>query len=206
METLEKTTDTDILESTFPVTGMTCAGCSASVESMLQSQPGVEKAQVNFAGMTATVAYHPQEISPEKMQKVVQSIGYDLLIEPSEADVEALEKQREKDYATLKKRTIGALLLATPVAILGMTYHHPSPTLKWIELLLTLPVVFGFGWPFFKRAFAQAKHGKANMDTLVALSTGIAFIFSAFNTVYPQYFESRGLEAPIYFEAAAVII
>ncbi|MBK0404616.1 copper-translocating P-type ATPase [Adhaeribacter sp. BT258] len=206
METYDKTTDTDIIETTFPVSGMTCAGCSASVESMLKSQPGVENAQVNFAGMTATVIYHPEEISPEKMQKVVQSIGYDLLILPSEADVEALEKQREKDYNTLKKRTIGALLLAVPVAVLGMMYHHPSPTLKWVELLLTLPVVFGFGWPFFKRAFAQAQHGRANMDTLVALSTGVAFIFSAFNTIYPQYFESRGLQAQVYFEAAAVIV
>ena len=205
METLEKTNN-NTTEMTFPVTGMTCAGCAASVENMLQNQAGVEKVQVNFAGQTATVSYYPEEINPQKMQQVIQSIGYDLLIQPSEADIDALEKRREEEYKILKYRTIGALLLAIPVAFLGMAYHHPSQTLKWIELLLTAPVVFGFGWPFFKRAFAQAKHGRANMDTLVALSTGIAFIFSAFNTVYPEYFQSRGLYAAVYFEAAAVII
>lgn len=194
------------VENTFPVTGMTCAACASSVESMLQNQPGVEKAQVNFAGQTATVVYHPEKVAPKSLQKVIQSLGYDLLVQPSDADVEALEKQREKDYKILKYRTYGALALAIPVAVLGMMYHHPSPGLKWLELVLSAPVVFGFGWPFFKRAFAQAKHGRANMDTLVAVSTGVAFIFSAFNTVYPQYFESRGLMAEVYFEAAAVII
>jgi Cu2+-exporting ATPase len=206
MEILEKTPATKTTENTFPVTGMTCASCAASVESMLQSQSGVEKAQVNYAGQSATVSYNSDKVTPKQLQKVIQSIGYDLLILPSEADVDALEKKREKEYTTLKLRTFGALLLGIPVAILGMLYHHPSPVLKGIEMLLTVPVVFGFGGPFFKRAFAQAKHGRANMDTLVALSTGVAFFFSAFNTVYPQFFESRGLQAQVYFEAAAVII
>src|SRR5688572_8304251 len=194
------------IETIFPVGGMTCAACANSVESMLQSQEGVEKVQVNYASQTASVKYHPGQVSPDAMQKVVKSIGYDLLIQPSEADAEALEKKREKEYQTLKFRTIGALLLALPVAVLGMAYHHPAPWMKWTEMLLSAPVVFGFGWPFFKRAFAQARHGRANMDTLVAVSTGIAFIFSAFNTIYPQYFESRGLEAQVYYEAAAVIV
>ena len=185
---------------------MTCAACASSVESMLQHQPGVYKAQVNFAGQTATVSYNSQKVKPKAMQKAVQSLGYDLLVQPSEADIEALEKQQQKEYKILKWRTIGALALSIPVAVLGMIYHHPSQNLKWVELLLSAPVVFGFGWPFFKRTFAQAKHGRANMDTLVAVSTGIAFFFSAFNTIYPQYFESRGLMAQVYFEAAAVII
>lgn len=196
----------ETIETIFPVSGMTCAACASSVESMLQSQAGVEKAQVNYAGQTAAVKYHPAQVSPQQLQKVVKSIGYELLIQPSEADAEALEAKRLQEYQTLKFRTFGALLLALPVAILGMAYHHPEPWMKWTEMLLSAPVVFGFGWPFFKRAFAQARHFRANMDTLVAVSTGVAFIFSAFNTVYPQYFESRGLEAQIYFEAAAVII
>ncbi len=206
METLLKTEPTEIIETTFPVSGMTCAACAGSVESMLQSQDGVEKAQVNYASQTASVKYNASKVNPKDLQKIVKSIGYDLLIQPSEADSEALEKQREKNYRQLKFRTIGALVLGIPVAVLGMMYHHPSPFIKWTELLLSAPVVFGFGWPFFKRAFAQARHGRANMDTLVAVSTGIAFLFSAFNTIYPQYFESRNLEAQIYFEAAAVII
>jgi Cu2+-exporting ATPase len=193
-------------EQTFPVTGMTCASCAASVESMLKSQPGVQNAQVNYAGQNVTVIFDPAKISPAKLRETVKSIGYDLLIRPSESDLSALEASQEKAYQTLKKRTIGALLLATPVAVLGMLYHHPAPWLKWLELVLAAPVVFGFGWPFFQRAFAQAKHGRANMDTLVAVSTGIAFLFSAFNTVYPAFFESRGLQAQVYFEAAAVII
>src|SRR6478735_1581932 len=208
METMTKSADSanDIIETIFPVTGMTCAACANSVESMLQSQEGVEKAQVNYAGQTASVKYNPDQVSLNQLQKVIRSIGYDLLIQSSEADAEALEKQREKEFQTLKFRTIGALVLALPVAVLGMLYHHPEPWMKWTEMLLSAPVVFGFGWPFFKRAFAQARHGRANMDTLVAVSTGVAFFFSAFNTVYPQYFESRGLQAQVYFEAAAVII
>jgi Cu2+-exporting ATPase len=193
-------------EQTFPVTGMTCASCASSVESMLKSQPGVQNAQVNYAGQNATVIYDPAQVSPVKLRETVKSIGYDLLIQPSETDLSALEASQEKAYRTLKKRTIGALLLAIPVAVLGMLYHHPAPWLKWLELILSAPVVFGFGWPFFQRAFAQAKHGRANMDTLVAVSTGVAFLFSAFNTIYPQFFENRGLPAQVYFEAAAVII
>lgn len=206
METTIKTTSPDIIESIFPVSGMTCAACANSVESMLQSQAGVEKAQVNYAGQTASVIYHTNQVTPQQLQKVVKSIGYELLIQPSEADIDALEKKREKEYQTLKFRTIGALVLALPVAVLGMAYHHPASWMKWLELLLAAPVVFGFGWPFFKRAFAQARHGRANMDTLVAVSTGVAFLFSAFNTIYPQYFESRNLQAQVYFEAAAVIV
>jgi P-type Cu2+ transporter len=194
------------VEGTFPVTGMTCAACASSVESMLQHQPGVENAQVNFAGQTATVSYFPDTVEPTNLREAVKSLGYDLLVQPSESDIEALEKKQEQEYKRLKLRTFGALALAIPVAVLGMMYHNPSPAIKWVELVLTAPVVFGFGWPFFKRAFAQARHGRANMDTLVAVSTGIAFIFSAFNTVYPEYFESRGLMAMVYYEAAAVII
>ena len=189
----------------LPVTGMSCAACAVSVESMLQTQPGVQKASVNYASQSVQVEYAPQEVSLEELQKVVQSIGYDLVIEKSAATQEALEEAKEQAYQQLKQRTIWAAALSLPVAVLGMFFHH-LPGVNWIMLALTLPVVVWFGRSFYVNAWRQAKHGQANMDTLVAVSTGTAFLFSAFNTLYPQFFLERGLEPHVYYEAATVII
>ena len=154
-----------------------------SVKVLLKSQPGVVSAQVNLASQNATVSYDPSQIQPEALRKSVQAIGYDLWLSLPRRS-EELEIQQKKAYRKLKVRTIGALLLAAPVAFLGMRYHHPAPWQKFLEMISDWHlVVFGFGWPFFKRAFQQAKHGRANMDTLVAVSTGTAF-FSALSILY----------------------
>src|SRR5690242_2359541 len=192
------------IKKNFPVTGMSCASCALSVETTLQSTEGVRAATVNFANETAGVEYDEKQVTPLALQNAIRSIGYDLIID--EADPrQAQENLQRAHYRSLKRKTILAALLSLPVVIIGM-FFMSMPYANWIMLILTAPVVFYFGNNFFINAWKQAKHRKANMDTLVALSTGIAYVFSVFNTVFPQYWYRRGIFPHVYFEAAAVII
>ena len=201
---MNSTTSNNIIRKTFPILEMTCAACAVSVESMLRSTDGVVNAAVNFANQDAWVEYDPEITNPEKFQAVVRSIGYDIVI-TEENKNEIKEAARIQHYESLKKRTIWSSILSLPIVILGMFFMD----LTWgnyIMLLLSAPVVFYFGKNFFINAWKQAKHGKANMDTLVALSTGIAWLFSTFNTFFADFWHQRGTHPHVYFEAAAVII
>lgn len=191
-------------KETFPVTGMSCASCAVSVESTLRSMEGVKNAGVNFANATAFAEYNEAKLSARDLQKAIQSIGYNLIISKKDPFAEQ-EKIQQQEYEKTRQRFLGASLFALPVFILGM-FFPDLPYGRWIALFLTLPVLFIFGGHFFRNSLKLAQHGQTNMDTLVALSTGIAFLFSAFNTIYPRFLESRGFEAHVYFEAAAVII
>lgn len=208
MTTIEKVTPTIIhsktVKKTFPVLEMTCAACAVSVESMLKSAQGVQAAGVNFANQSAWVEYDPAIATPEDLQKTVRSIGYDLVIDEANSN-EIQEAAQQDHYNELKQRTIWASVLSLPVVIIGMFFMN-MPYGNYISMLLTLPVIAWFGRSFFINAYKQARHGKANMDTLVALSTGIAFLFSAFNTINPAFWHARGIHPHVYFEAAAVII
>lgn len=188
----------------LPVLGMTCAACANSVESMIGSQSGVEKAEVNYATQTVKVHYYPSEIQPNAFQKAVQSIGYDLIMD-TESGREKQEEVQRKNFVALKKRMVASGILTFPVVLIGM-FFMDIPYANYYMLALTTPVLFFFGRNFFINAFKQASHGKANMDTLVALSTGIAYLFSIFNTFYPEFWHHRGLHPHVYFEAAAVVI
>lgn len=191
-------------KKSFPVTGMTCAGCAISVESILKSTPGVSDAGVNFANSTAWASYDDTQTNPKALQKAVQAVGYDLIVD-AEDPAKAQEAAQHKLYLEAKQRTVWSSIFAFPVFLLGM-FFMDMPHAEWISLFLTIPVVFWFGRSFFIGAWKQARHGKANMDTLVALSTGIAFIFSAFNTIDPDFWHRRGIHPHVYYEAAAVII
>lgn len=192
------------MRETFPVLEMTCAACAVSVESILKSTEGVKDAGVNFANQTAWVEYDPAQIKAAGLQQAVRSIGYDLVVDVEDPRA-VQEEAHQKQYQSIKNRTIWSFVLAVPVVILGMFFMDFRYG-TYISMALTAPVVFYFGRNFFIHAWKQAKHGKANMDTLVALSTGIAFLFSTFNTFYPEFWHSRGLHAHVYFEAAAVVI
>lgn len=189
---------------TFPVLEMTCAACAISVESMLKSVEGVKDAGVNFANQDAWVDYDPAIATPEIFQNTIRSIGYDMVIE-KENQQEVKEAAQLKHYQSVKQRTIWSSVLSLPIVIIGMFFMN-MPYGNWIMMALATLVVFYFGRSFFINAWKQARHGKANMDTLVALSTGIAWLFSAFNTIYPEFWHNRGLHAHVYFEAAAVVI
>ncbi|HEY8783646.1 MAG TPA: heavy metal translocating P-type ATPase [Mucilaginibacter sp.] len=196
---------TDQLETlTFPVTGMTCASCASSVESMIGAQKGVEKAEINYAAQSVKVAFHPEMIQPVNLQQSVQSIGYDLIIDS--ANVQEKQEEIQQSYYTKLKRNITlAVVFALPVVLTGM-FFTGIPFANDLQMLFTAPVVFIAGRGFFINAFKQARHRKANMDTLVAMSTGIAFLFSAFNTIYPDFWYRQGLSPHVYYEAASVVI
>jgi|TARA_R100000479_G_scaffold28896_3_gene11495 Cu2+-exporting ATPase len=201
-ETKEKNTKKGIKES-FPVTGMTCASCAASVESVLKHTEGVFDANVNFANSSVLVEYD-EGLNPNQLQNALREVGYDIIID-AEDPSEVQQELQQKHYQDIKNRTIWSAILTLPIFVLGMFYMQWEPG-KWISLVLAFPILFWFGRSFFINAFKQAKHGKANMDTLVALSTGIAFIFSVFNTFFPEFWLSRVIEPHVYYEAATVII
>ena len=193
------------IHKSFPVTGMSCASCAVSVESMLNAQPGVTKAAVNFAAGSVQVAFTPSVIRPEEMKQVIQGIGYDLIIDETDKAKDELENSRRAHLSRLRRRTVLAIILSAPLVVIGMFFMH-MPYANIILWTLSTPVILWLGRQFFINAWKQARHRSANMDTLVALSTGIAYLFSVFNTLYPQFWLSRGLHPDVYFEAAAVVI
>lgn len=192
------------VKASFPVLEMTCSACAVSVESMLKATNGVREAGVNFATQTAWIEYDEQVATPVDLQNSVRAIGYDLVVEADDPQAVQEEAQRNH-YRRLKIRTIWSSVLAAPVVALGM-FFMDEPFAPFLSLLLSVPVIFYFGKGFFVNAWKQARFGKANMDTLVALSTGIAFIFSAFNTIFPDFWHARGLHAHVYYEAAVVVM
>jgi P-type Cu2+ transporter len=192
------------VKETFPVLEMTCAACAVSVESMLKSVAGVKDAGVNFANQSAWVEYNPAIATKTDLQNTVRSIGYDLVIDTENSE-EIKETAQRNHYKAIKQRTIWASILSLPIVIIGM-FFMDLPYGNWIMMALSTPVVFYFGKSFFVNAWKQARFKKANMDTLVALSTGVAYIFSAFNTIFPEFWHERGMHAHVYFEAASVVI
>ena len=196
-----------MVKEAFPVTGMSCAACASSVESILSHTKGVQQAEVNFATELVWVEYE-ESLSPEDLHEALKKVGYGLLWSDDESGdelAEAQKKAHEEYYYQVKTRTIASILLSIPVVIIGMGFMDWTPG-RWISLVLSLPVLFYFGRHFYVNAWKQARHGQSNMDTLVALSTGIAFLFSLFNTLFPQVLLSRGYEVHVYYEAAVVII
>ncbi|MEA4982681.1 MAG: heavy metal translocating P-type ATPase [Paludibacter sp.] len=193
------------VKNTFPVLGMSCASCAASAQSMIKASEGVVEASVNYATGNLTVEYFSNQTNPQKLQKQLQSIGYDLLIEDNITQQDTLETLHLEKFRKLKRKTILAAILSVPVVIIGMFFMDMPYANQWMFILST-PVVLWLGRDFFINAWKQAKHFKANMDTLVALSTGIAYVFSLFNMLFPEFWHQRGLHAHVYFEAAAVVI
>ncbi len=182
---------------------MSCAGCATSVASILNDTEGVKEATVNFATESARVEYDTG-LSPTDLQSAVRSAGFDLIVDADDPQ-EQQREQQQQHYQTVKRRTLGAALLTLPIFLLGMFASDWAPG-RWISLALSVPVLFWFGRTFFTNAAQQARHGRANMDTLVALSTGIAFAFSAFNTLFPEFWLQRNLAPHVYYEAATVIV
>jgi Cu+-exporting ATPase len=168
----------------LPVSGMSCAACARTIERTLSGTPGVERAKVNFATSTATVEYDPARVTPADFIGAIEELGYGVPEKESRADA------AEPGY---RRRFLVALVFAAPVMVLGMLHRLP-----WVQLALTLPVVFYAGAPFYAGAWKALRHRAANMNTLIALGTGTAFLYSLVETF-------RGSHL-VYFEAAAVII
>ena len=194
------------IRQSFPVMEMSCAACASRVDKTLNRQPGVISASVNYATATATVEYIPEECSPESLKSAIQAAGYDLIIETEQNNpIDKAEEAHLRKYRKLKRRTLAALCLSLPLSIISMCFMD-LPYASYLTWLLSTPVVFGLGRDFYINAWTQLKHGSANMDTLVANSTGIAYAFSLFNLFFPDFWLSRGIQPQIYFEASSMII
>lgn len=191
---------------TFAVLGMMCAACAANVERRLGSLEGITEASVNLPGRTVQVDYDPQRISPEQMKTAVDAIGYDMVIE-EDRNVEAIERRA---HQRLLRRTVVAWLLAVGVMVVTMLSDESGLSADYrnqTALILALVALVYCGRPFYTSALRQLAHASANMDTLVALSTAITFVFSVFNTFWGnQVWLPLGLENHTYFDASVMII
>lgn len=195
------------VKKTYPVLNMSCASCAASSQDVLQMQPGVVSASVNYANGKGTIEFIPTITDSHKLKASLQAVGYDLLIDETDSAGETLEELQQQNYRQLKQKTIWSVIFSLPLVIIGMApVLMDMPYANYIMWALATPVVLYFGRQFFAGAYRQAKHRSANMDTLVALSTGTAYLFSVYNSLFPQFWHNRGLHAHVYFEAAAVVI
>ena len=189
----------------FPVTGMSCASCALNIEKKLNGQAGVANASVNLASEIVTVEFDESVVSPDTLKETVAGIGYDLITDESVVARETLENHQRSKIRLMKARTIVALSLSVPLVLVGMVFMN-MPYAGFVMWALATPIVFWSGRSFFINAWKQIRHGSFSMDTLVSLSTGIAYLFSVFNTLYPEFWHSRGMHAHVYFEASGVVI
>ncbi|MFQ9996920.1 MAG: cation transporter, partial [Hoylesella buccalis] len=194
-----------MIKKTIPVVGMACSACSAHVERKLNSLPGIQSASVSLPGRSALVEFDEKEISLEQMKREINAIGYDLVIE-SDRSVEEIERNA---YRQLKRKTLLSWLFAVLCMAVSMRWISLGSVQvsNQVAMLLALANFVYCGRQFFTSAWKQLLQKSANMDTLVALSTGITFVFSAFNTFYGErVWGSRGIEWHTYFDASVMII
>jgi Cu2+-exporting ATPase len=192
-------------KKTIAVTGMACAGCAANVERRLNQLDGIQSASVNFAARTALVEYDPKVITPAMMKSEIIKAGYDLVIDEGES-VEAIERTA---YRRLVRKVITSWLLALLTMSLSMNWLDTGSTDSANQLMLVLALanIVYCGNIFYSNTWKQLRHGSANMDTLVAMSTAISFLFSVFNTFWGESFwGSRGIENHTYYDASVMII
>lgn len=192
-------------KKTIAVTGMACAGCAANVERRLNQLDGIQSASVNFAARTALVEYDPKVITPAMMKSEIIKAGYDLVIDEGES-VEAIERTA---YRRLVRKVITSWLLALLTMSLSMNWLDTGSTDSANQLMLVLALanIVYCGNMFYSNTWKQLRHGSANMDTLVAMSTAISFLFSVFNTFWGESFwGSRGIENHTYYDASVMII
>ncbi len=185
----------------LPVMGMSCANCALKVEKFLNQQSGVENARVNFASKEVLIDYAELDLS--ELASNVKDFGYELIL-PDQLD--SISEKEEERFKTLKLKLIIAVLCTLPVFVLSMIFPKLLPYPNWIMLIFSIPVVFWSGSEFFINAWNQLKHFSANMDTLVAIGTGSAFIYSLINTLIPEFSSADGTNVHVYYESATVII
>ena len=193
------------MKQTIPVIGMACSSCSANIEKKLNTLKGVNSASVSLPGRSALIDFDPQVISLEKMKAEINALGYDLVID-KETSVDEIEK---REYVLLKRKTVLSWLFSIAVMCVSMRWIDlgSRDITNQVALLIALANMLYCGRQFYVSSFRQLLHGSANMDTLVALSTGIAFLFSTFNTFWGDaVWASRGVVWHTYFDASVMII
>lgn len=206
MEQVLEAKSRSMVKETYKVSGMTCASCAVSLETYLKPLAGVAEVTVNYPNQSVVINYDNELIDLATLQQSAKEIGYELVTGDDKTSSGSFEEMEEKRLRTLKTKLIFATVFSVPIFSMSMFFMGVLPYENWIMMALATPVLFWSGSEFFVVAWKKLKHFTTNMDTLVALSTGVAFVFSVFNTVYPQFFISRGITAHVYFESAVVII
>ena len=202
---------------TIPVSGMHCAACQSRVQSALQATPGVTDATVNLMLNNATVTYDERTLAPESLVDSIKATGYDAALPAAESNVlaeqEAQDAERAREMRELARKTIVSLAVAAitmALTMAGMGSGHAgaagASAAAWVQLALTTLVVVWPGRDFYVRAWRSFRHHSADMNTLIALGTGAAYLYSVAGTVAPGFFVARGLHPELYFEAVAAII
>ena len=195
---------------TIPVSGMTCAACSGRVQRTLEKTPGVAEASVNLMTGSATVAYDPVVVTPARLVETIRSTGYgaELPAPEQSADgiLDAQDRARVEEVRELRRKLVMALVAGVPGMALGMSHHNVSSADRYLLLALTIPVIGWAGRHFFTRAWAAFRHHGADMNTLIAVGTGAAFLYSTAVTLFDRWFIARGIEPHVYFEAVMWII
>ena len=190
-----------MVKKTIPVLDMSCAVCAGNVERTVAGLEGVASASVNFSANTITVEYDPKSIDLRRMQQAVRNAGYDLVID----ETKEVEEEERKRYKALRRRLVAAWVAAVPVMVLSMTDMGMTACGKWLLAALTAIVLIYSGREFYVRAWKMLCRRSANMDTLVALSTASAWLFSLFLIVFPDFSNAHGLGGHVYFDSAAMI-
>jgi Cu+-exporting ATPase len=199
----------------LPIKGMTCAACVKRVEDSLNGLEGVVDVNVNFATGRATVQYVPEAVGPTEFLKAVKDAGYEVLeLEQGEDLVEKEQREREEEYRRLKRKLVSGIALAIPIFLLvhwerlglAVAVDIPRQVNFLIQLILVTPVQFWIGWQFYSGAVSAAKHRTTNMNTLIAVGTSAAYIYSVVATFAPGVFEVKGYTAHVYYDTAAAII
>ncbi|NTW25969.1 MAG: copper-translocating P-type ATPase [Lentimicrobium sp.] len=193
------------IDITLPVSGMSCAACAISAESMLKAQQGVKSATVNYASKSVRLIYQPDVVGLDELQRNLSSIGYDLIADPVDK-LATFERMELAKLNLLRRKLIIAALFSFPIFVLSMLVHHPPLWMQFLFLALSIPVIFYSGISFYTTAWNLALRKQTSMDTLVALGTGAALAISLANTVFPNYFTANGLSSHVYYESAVVII
>jgi len=184
---------------------MSCAACAISIESMLKSQEGVFQVAVNYANQSVWLEYDNELMSNDKLQSTLKSIGYGLVANDADR-ADRLKAIEEKRLSELKRNLIVSSAFSLPIFILSMFFMHAFTYENYLLFGLSLPILLYAGKEFYVNAWNKARHLMATMDSLVALSTGAAFLFSVFNTFFPSVLSNHGIHPHVYYESATVII
>lgn len=186
----------------FKATGMGCAGCAARINTVLNEQRGVKEANVSFVSGRAMVEFDESQCNTDALVKAVKDAGYGLIPEDDENEDDA-EKREHKEHKTTVIKMASAAILSISLMVVGMIYGNQAGITMWI---LSTPVVFWCGKQFFSNAWKQLRHRMCSMDTLVALSSGVSYLFSIFNLTFPSFWTSKGIEPHLYFEASSMVV
>lgn len=197
--------DRKIRRESYPLLKLHCAGCAHRAETIASRQAGVAKASANFAAGLLHIEYDPEKFDARKLKAAIDAAGYELIVDSADPFTRQ-EKENRKNYSRLRRKVVLSWIFALPLTILGMGHGWHFPGKETVMMWLAFAVLYIGGRDFIRNAWVLARQWSANMDTLVAVSTLVSFVFSVFTLCFPQFWTSKGLEPHVYFEASGMIV